>query len=73
MTELVDVHELKLLGRHNYENVMAAAAIGGTADYRDAVRTQDEAARCETARRDTAESAFDVIRSVERTEKDRTQ
>ncbi|MCI9282436.1 MAG: UDP-N-acetylmuramoyl-L-alanine--D-glutamate ligase [Lachnospiraceae bacterium] len=24
---LVDVHELKLLGRHNYENVMAAAAI----------------------------------------------
>lgn len=53
--------------------VMAAAAIGGTADYRDAVRTQDEDARCETARRDTAESAFDVIRSVERTEKDRTQ
>lgn len=25
--ELVDVHELKLLGRHNYENVMAAIAI----------------------------------------------
>ena len=28
VTELVDVHELKLLGRHNYENVMAAAAVG---------------------------------------------
>ncbi|HIU88401.1 MAG TPA: UDP-N-acetylmuramoyl-L-alanine--D-glutamate ligase [Candidatus Avilachnospira avistercoris] len=28
VTELVDVHELKLLGKHNYENVMAAAAVG---------------------------------------------
>ena len=28
VTELIDVHELKLLGRHNYENVMAAAAVG---------------------------------------------
>ena len=28
VTELLDVHELKLLGRHNYENVMAAAAAG---------------------------------------------
>jgi len=27
-TEIVDVHDLQLLGRHNYENVMAAAAIG---------------------------------------------
>ncbi len=26
--EVVNVHSLKLLGRHNYENVMAAAAIG---------------------------------------------
>ena len=53
--------------------IMAAAAIGGTADYRDAVRTQDEAAQCETTRCDTAESAFDVIRSVERAEQERTQ
>lgn len=28
VTELVDIHELKLLGKHNYENVMAAAAVG---------------------------------------------
>ena len=28
VTEVVDVHELKLLGVHNYENVMAATAIG---------------------------------------------
>lgn len=28
--EVVNVHDLKLLGRHNYENVMAAAAIGLT-------------------------------------------
>lgn len=27
-TELVNVREMKLLGRHNYENAMAAAAIG---------------------------------------------
>ena len=27
-TVLVNVHDMKLLGRHNYENVMAAAAIG---------------------------------------------
>ncbi len=27
---VVNVHELKLLGRHNYENVMAAVAIGRT-------------------------------------------
>ncbi len=27
-TELLDVHSMHLLGRHNYENVMAAAAIG---------------------------------------------
>lgn len=27
-TQVANVHELKLLGRHNYENVMAAAAIG---------------------------------------------
>ena len=27
-THVVDVHELQLLGRHNYENVMAAIAIG---------------------------------------------
>ena len=27
VTELVDIHELKLLGVHNYENVMAAAAV----------------------------------------------
>lgn len=26
-TEIVNIHELKLLGRHNYENVMAAVAI----------------------------------------------
>lgn len=26
-TEIIDIHELKLLGRHNYENVMAAVAI----------------------------------------------
>ena len=28
VTEIVDVKELNLLGRHNYENVMAAVAIG---------------------------------------------
>lgn len=28
VTQVVDVHELKLLGKHNYENVMAATAIG---------------------------------------------
>ncbi len=27
-TVIVNVHDMKLLGRHNYENVMAAAAIG---------------------------------------------
>ncbi len=27
VTELLDIHELKLLGEHNYENVMAAAAV----------------------------------------------
>ncbi len=27
-TILVNVRDMKLLGRHNYENVMAAAAIG---------------------------------------------
>ena len=42
-TQLCDVHELNLLGRHNYENVMAAAAIGlkmgvGVMDVADAVR-----------------------------------
>ena len=28
VTEIVNTHELKLLGRHNHENVMAAVAIG---------------------------------------------
>lgn len=28
VTAVIDVHELKLLGRHNYENVMAATAVG---------------------------------------------
>lgn len=28
--KIINVHELKLLGRHNYENVMAAVAIGMT-------------------------------------------
>lgn len=28
VTEIVDIHDLKLLGRHNHENVMAAVAIG---------------------------------------------
>lgn len=28
VTEVVDVHDLKLLGTHNYENVMAGVAIG---------------------------------------------
>lgn len=27
-TEVVDVHDLQILGKHNYENVMAAVAIG---------------------------------------------
>ena len=28
VTEVIDVHDLKLLGVHNYENVMAATAVG---------------------------------------------